>query len=241
METNIINKSLHIALMLCCGVWLSCTNGNLTGQTVKEDRNLPSFTAVKLSMAAKVYLSQGNPQSVRIEADKGVLEFIETEVKENTLVIRNKEGHWRNMEDVKIYITVPEISHIGLSGSGDIISQTAIRSGDMGINVSGSGNVKISMLEASSIGVTVTGSGSVMLAGNNDQARLEATITGSGNLKAEDLNVADGNINVTGSGSARVSVLKTLETNITGSGNVQYKGNPTVNAHSTGSGRTQSL
>jgi len=226
---------------MCCSVWLSCTTGSLTGQTVKEDRNLPAFQALSLAMAGELYLSQGNPQSVKIEADKADLEDIITEVKGNRLVVRNKEGHWRGMENVKIYITVPEINQIGLSGSGDIVSQTAIRSGDMEIEISGSGNVKISTLEASSVEVTVTGSGSVMLAGKNDQARLKATITGSGNLKAEDLSVADAAINVTGSGSARVSVLKTLETNITGSGNVQYKGNPTVNAHSTGSGRTQSL
>jgi len=241
MQTTRMNKSSLIALLVGCSVWFSCATDIMTGQIVKEARNLPVFQAIHLSMSADVYLSQGGPQSVQIEAEKASLEDIETEVKGNSLIVKTRDGQWRGMGKVKVFITVQEISQIDLSGSGNIESQTPIRSGDMKIELSGSGNVKIMALEAPKIAVTITGSGNVTMAGTNDQAQLDATITGSGSMKAEELSAASAVITITGSGSARVNVLKELETNITGSGNVQYKGNPMINAHSTGSGKTTAL
>jgi hypothetical protein len=241
MQTTKMNKSSLITLLVGCSVWFSCATDIMTGQIVKEGRNLPAFQGIHLSTSADVYLSQGNPQSVQIEADKASLEYIETEVKGNSLIVKTRDGQWRSLGKVKVFITVQDISQIDLSGSGNVVSQTPIRSSDMKIELSGSGNVKIATIEAPKIAVTITGSGNVTLAGTNDQAQLDATITGSGSIKADELSVGSAGITITGSGSARVHVLKELETNITGSGSVQYKGNPLINAHSTGSGKTTSL
>ena len=241
MQTTKMNKSSLITLLVVGSVCFSCAIDTVTGQVLKEERKLPAFQAIDLSMSAEVYLSQGDPQSVQIETDKTSLEYIETEVKGNSLVVKTRDGHWRGLGKVKVFITIAEINRMGLSGSGNVVSQTPIRSGDMRIEISGSGNVKITTLEAPKISVTITGSGNVTLAGTNDQARLDATITGSGSIKADELSVGSAGITITGSGSARVHVLKELETNITGSGNVQYKGNPLINARSTGSGKTTAL
>jgi hypothetical protein len=230
-----------LTLLIGCSFWLSCATDVLTGQTVKESRNLSAFNSLKLAMSADVYLSQGDHQSVQVEADKGSLEYIETEINGNTLVVRNQDGHWRNLGNIKIYITMPDITEIVLSGSGSVESQTPIKAATLKIGLSGSGNVKISSLVAPVLSANITGSGDIYLSGNNDQAELDATITGSGSIKADDMQVANATIHITGSGSARVNVLKALETDITGSGSVLYRGNPIINAHSTGSGKTTSL
>jgi hypothetical protein len=192
-------------------------------------------------MSADVVLSQGDHQSVQVEADKAAMEYIETETKGNTLVVKNREGHWHNLGHITVYITMTDINAIELSGSGSVESQTPIKASELKIGLSGSGNVKISSLQAPVLTADITGSGDIYLSGDNDQAQMNATITGSGSIKADELKVANASINITGSGSARVNVLKQLETDITGSGSVQYKGNPIVNAHSTGSGRTTSM
>jgi hypothetical protein len=176
-----------------------------------------------------------------VEAGKDVQDIIITELRGNALVIKTKDGHWRNLGDVNIHVTVPAIRKLSLSGSGEMICQTSIRTPEMTVEISGSGNVTIDKLESARISATITGSGNIRLGGNNDQADLEAVITGSGSFKAEELSVAHASVTITGSGSARVYVLKELETNITGSGSVQYKGNPLVNARSTGSGKTVSF
>ncbi len=241
MKTRKMNKKSFIILLIGCSVWLSCATDILTGQTVKETRNLPAFNALKLTMSADVYLSQGDHQSVQVEADKGAMANIETETHGNTLVVKNREGHWNNLGRIKIYITMPDITQIDLSGSGSVESQTPIKAAELQIMLSGSGNVKISSLQVPVLKANITGSGDIYLSGENNQAEMDATITGSGSIKADELQVANATVHITGSGSARVYVLKELETNITGSGSVLYRGNPMINAHSTGSGRTSSL
>lgn len=241
MKTRKMNKMSLLILFIGCSLWLSCATDIVTGQTVKETRNLSAFNALKLTMSADVYLSQGDHQSVEVEADKASLEYIETETNGNTLVVRNREGHWHNLGRIRIYITMPDISEIELSGSGSVESQTPIKAASLKIDLSGSGNIKITSLQTPELKANITGSGDIFLTGDNDQAGMDATITGSGSIKADELRVANATIHITGSGSARVNVLKELETNITGSGSVLYKGNPLINAHSTGSGRTSSL
>jgi hypothetical protein len=241
MKSRKMNKMSFLSLLIACSLWLSCATDQLTGQTVKETRNVSAFNALHLAMSADVYLSQGDHQSVQVEADKGSMEYIETETNGNTLTVKNHEGHWRNLGHIKVYITMPDITEIELSGSGSVESQTPIKANELKIGLSGSGNVKIGSLLAPVLSATITGSGDIYLSGDNGQAKMEATITGSGSIKADEMQVANAIVSITGSGSARVNVLKELETEITGSGSVLYKGNPMVNANSTGSGRTSSL
>jgi hypothetical protein len=236
MNTLIVRSFALIAIL-----WTSCATDMLTGQTVKENRDVSSFNSLRLSMSADVYVSQGDKQSVVVEADKASMEYIETETNGGTLVIKNREGHWRNLGPIKVYITMKELKEVDLSGSGSMITETPIQAGDIRIELSGSGNVKISDLKATSISSTITGSGDIVLAGSGNKARLDVEITGSGSFRGEDLAVESADVKITGSGSARVNASEDLESDITGSGSVRYKGNPRVNAHSSGSGKTTSL
>jgi hypothetical protein len=236
-------KGKTVLTLLLAGLFvLCCTPITLDGQTTRETRNLPSFNAISLAMSGNIYLTQGEPQSVSIEADKSELDQIVTEVNGSRLVVKTKPGHWHNMGTVKIYITVPSIRDIGISGSGNVEIQNELQMDDLSLSVSGSGDIRISNLNARSTSATISGSGSISLAGDNkDAGSLNGVITGSGNIRAEDYVVNDARITITGSGSVRVNALKSLTTEITGSGNVQYKGSPMINAHATGSGRTRSL
>ena len=242
MKTTTFNKASLVALAFGCFVLLSCTTSVLTGQTVKELRNVSTFNAVALAFSGDVYITQGSPQKVEIEADKSSMEIIETEVEGNTLVLKTKNGHWRDLGKIKAYITMPEVSSLSISGSGDMICETSISTHEIKLEVSGSGSLAVRKLEAPDISAVITGSGDVTLAGtSNGQGLLNAIITGSGSFNAEELQVGNADVNITGSGSARVNVLKELETNITGSGSVLYKGNPIINANATGSGKTRSM
>jgi len=242
MKTTSSIRADLIALAIGCFVIFSCQTTVLTGQAVKESRNVPSFDGVALAFSGDIFITQGSPQKVVIEAEKSTLEIIETEVEGSNLILRIKRSHWGNLGEINAYITLPDISQLSVSGSGDMICETDIKTQDIKLEVSGSGSIRISKLEANEINAVVTGSGDISVTGaGNEQNELDATITGSGSIKASEMPVGEANVTITGSGSATVNVLKELETNITGSGSVLYKGNPMVNANATGSGKTKSL
>ena len=91
----------------------------------EEVRDVSPFSKISLRVSGKVYLEQGNSQSVRIEADSETLEQIITEVKDRSLIIRfpntNMFKRW-SPGKIEIYITVPDIDELNISGSGDITS-----------------------------------------------------------------------------------------------------------------------
>jgi hypothetical protein len=158
MKNVIIQKAGLTALAFGWLIVLSCSTGVITGQTVRETRDLPAFYAVALTMSANVFISQGNPQRVEVEAEKSNMEIIETELDGNTLKITTQKGHWRDLGKVNVYITVSDIRSLSVSGSGDITCQTVSKQGT-DIDVSGSGSISVPTLESSDIAVTITGSG----------------------------------------------------------------------------------
>lgn len=235
------NFVLEGTVMICLAVF-SCTSSvQLSGQTAKITRNVPAFKSVSLSISADVLISQGSQQKVEIEADKNVIDIIETDVRGDDLVIKTEDFFWHNIGKVMIYITVPELDGLQVSGSGDIVAQTPIVTEEIQLNISGSGSIQIEELESQDVNATITGSGDIRLAGNITASNLKTVITGSGDFRAENFAVRNAKVNITGSGTARIYVTNELETNITGSGDVHYLGNPLIDANSTGSGRTRSM
>ena len=219
----------------------SCTVPVLRGETIKEIRNVGQFSGVSLAISADVFLTQGPVQKVEIEGDKNSLEEIETVVNDGTLKIQTKNMFHGNFGKVSVYITVPQINALSISGSGDITTKSDIGTDELDLNVSGSGSIHFSKLSAREVSATITGSGNIEVSAGQAQSELEVVITGSGSLSAEGFSVQEADVTITGSGSAKVWVVKELETNITGSGNVAYKGDPLVNANSTGSGKTHPI
>ncbi len=224
---------LSMLFAYCCTLPLS------GDEPVKEDRNVGPFTAISLTVAASVLLTQGSPQKIEIEGDSKSLAELETIVTGNELKIQAKNRLGGNFGHVVISVTVPQIDGLSVSGSGDLSAKSGLKTEELEIKVSGSGSVVISELNAREVSATITGSGDINIASGQAGSELDVEITGSGSFSGEGFAARETDVKITGSGSATVWAVKELDTNITGSGNVEYRGNPEVNANSTGSGRTR--
>jgi hypothetical protein len=127
MKNSLLNKVGLAVLTTGFFVLFSCTTNVMTGQTVKETRDVSAFSGVALAFSGDVIITQGNQQKVEIEADKNTLEIIRSEIEGNTLVLKTKDGHWRDLGKITAYITMPEVDHLSVSGSGDMICETPIK------------------------------------------------------------------------------------------------------------------
>jgi hypothetical protein len=203
----------------------------------KEERNVDSFSGIGLSISGDLYLTQGSPQEVLIEADEDILEKIVTEVKDGVLKIRKQKGWGQNLKNVSIWVTVPEIDGIYLAGSGYIIAEKPVISEEIEINISGSGKVNLQELGGDEIGISISGSGDAIIAGTADEADI--AISGSGKVLAKGLEVSECDVRISGSGSCEVNVTGELGARISGSGKVIYFGTPVVDAKVSGSGRVK--
>jgi len=209
----------------------------------EQERDVPSFSKISLRISANVHLEQGAKQSVRIEAKSSTLEDLITEVKDRTLNIRfpnNLLFRFQNPGKIDIFITVPEIDGLTISGSGDIIAGD-VETRILDLTVSGSGNIKIDNLKADRISATISGSGGININDGGVADELKATISGSGNIKASDFEADEVSARISGSGNCSVKSNGSINARIAGSGSVYYSGNPSIDSSVAGSGRVKKL
>jgi len=219
----------------------------LTGiqvQAEEQTRKVDHFSEISLRIGAKVHLEQGQKQNLEIVAKSSTLEEIITEVKDGKLIIRypNKNFFWKDFQpgEITIYITTPEISGLGVSGSGDIIAEDEIKTRALDLAVSGSGNIRLSELSAEQIKSTISGSGDIVLGGKNAAQDLSINISGSGNFKGMNFSADDVTIKIAGSGNVDIEANNNLYVRLFGSGNVTYKGRPLIDQSIAGSGKVRS-
>ncbi len=214
-------------------------------QAESIERELPAFSEISLRIDAKLYLAQGDKQSVEIVAKESTLDELITEVKDRELIIRYKGANkfWNDFQPgkVEIYITLPEINAITVSGSGDVFNDGAISSRILNLTVSGSGKIKLDDLEAERVKCLQSGSGNIYLDGNGEATDLNISISGSGNFVGEDFEAKDVSVRISGSGGADVHCNENLKARIAGSGNINYNGNPNIDQSIAGSGKVQEL
>lgn len=215
--------------------------GTLFGQsTEKETINVSGFTEIGFGVAGNLYVKIGPEFNVVLEGDKKYLSEIETTVRNGKLIIRNTNYRFFNNEKIKVYISLPELKGLGVSGSGDAQIESPIKNESLELNVSGSGNILVPDLVTDNLNSSISGSGDIILKGSGEIGKGDISISGSGSFSGETTSYKNLQVHISGSGNCTCNVTESLNASISGSGNVHYIGNPKVNARVSGSGHVRS-
>ena len=236
MKRRIILSALILTIALSSGF-----AGNQSVE--KETRNVSGFTKVSFGVSGNLYINIGPEFKVVLEGEKRYLDEILTEVSGGKLVIKNERNNWRfNMnEKITAYVTMPELNGLGVSGSGKAEIKDAVKTGDLGLSVSGSGKLYTTDLSVSSLDCSISGSGDIIIGGNGTASRADISISGSGNYNGEPLKIATAEIHISGSGNCTCNVTENLKASVSGSGNITYSGgSPKIDARVSGSGKVRS-
>jgi len=233
-------KRLSILLAISSIYFVSCQyiggqRVSGSGHITTQDRSVGSFNSIRSGGSTNVHVMQSSTNSVKIEADDNLMQYIDVYVEGNTLYIKSKNGYNLNpSKDITAYVSAPAFKDISVSGSGDIIGDNAISGNDpLDLHVSGSGNINM-QVNVPKVSTDVSGSGDVTLKG---QAKdFDAELSGSGKIKCLDLVTDNTSLHLSGSSDADVNANKSLDINVSGSGSVRYKGNPSISQHISGSG-----
>ena len=199
----------------------SCIPDRITGSgsITSENRTVSStnFTEIRIEGSMNVNVKQGDSVKIVARDYANLLPYLETRVSGNTLVITYRDNTWLNNTQGEVMVTMPKLTNVELSGSGDVGTIGAFSFTDLGMLLSGSGNFSFS----------------------GSAKNLNAKISGSGNIRAFDMPTENATVKISGSGNIQVNVTRLLDATISGSGDIVYKGTPSVNSSVTGSGRVK--
>ena len=204
------------------------------GRVISQSRSVSSFSGLSLTGAIDAVITQGATETLRIEAEENILEYIEVSNDGDRLRIAIKRGYnIRSKKGIRVYITGPSFESISIAGSGDVRSKGKLTSNGLDLDIAGSGSV-VMEIDAPVVRAEISGSGSVKIAGLTQN--FESEINGSGEVYAYNLLSENTKVSIAGSGDAEVYASKNLNVSIAGSGDVGYKGNPVVKKSVAGSG-----
>ena len=213
--------------------WYECKRAN--GHMTTEVRSLESFDEIELTESGDVYLFQDSSAStyrIEIEASDNIMDRIKTKVSGDRLTISTKCIRGKSDRSYKIY--VPDVTKVTVSGSGNIITETAFNVNALKLGISGSGSINFSG-KADDLTIDISGSGDVKLSGSTTV--LDLNVSGSGSISSFSMPADECMVSISGSGNCEVYVNKILDVSISGSGSVVYDGSPeAVNVSSSGSG-----
>lgn len=193
------------------------------------------FRSVEARGFMNVYVTQGEGYHVRLEGESNILPYIETRVDEHRLIVGTTHAiSINNTQELNVYVTVPQLEKVVLSGSGNIISKNTLSSQDpMHFDLNGSGDVNVAV-DAPAVETSLAGSGRLRLSGQTRDLRVE--LAGSGTFRGDSLKSESARISIMGSGNAYVFASVRLDVSIGGSGDVFYWGGPSISSKIFGSG-----
>ena len=236
---------------LVCLICMAALCGTLRAETIKgngkvitKEYQFADFDKISFVGSAEfIYEQSEATPSVTVTIDENLLPYLEVKVKGSELHVGPKtEGMLGRSKDLrptvfKIKGNSKALEEVNLAGSGSFKADQMVRTKELELNLSGSGTMRIAMLQADELEGNVAGSGNLILKGKVREAKYN--VAGSGDVKAEDCESEEVEGNVAGSGNLEVYAVRELTGNIVGSGDIFYKGDPKVKSSCIGSGKVR--
>jgi Putative auto-transporter adhesin, head GIN domain len=178
-----------------------------SGSIVTENRTINgTFKEIRIEGSMDVLVKQGDSIRVSVKDYSNIMPYIETKIVGNALVISHKDNAWITNSAGEVTVTLPTLTNVELSGSGDVGTIGTFNFTDLSLFISGSGNFSFA----------------------GTCKKMNAKVSGSGDIRAFDLPTEVVTARISGSGNMQLNVSQTLDATISGSGDIIYKGSPTT-------------
>ena len=221
-------KKVWLAMVLGLGtIGIQAQNEkNIVVDANAELRSVSGFTAIEVSGAIDLFLSQGTEEGVAISASSDEMkQRIKTEIKGSVLHIYfdGKGLNWKiwGNHRMKAYITFKTLKSLEASGACNIKATESIRQPELKLEMSGAsdftGDVMVTKLR-----IDASGASNLKLSGSADQVIIDAS--GACNIRAYDLKTDICKTDASGASNIHITVNKELNAQASGGSTIFFKG-----------------
>jgi len=197
-----------------------------SGNVITKDITVKSFDELNASGVFNLLLSQGDKESLKIEADDNLLDLFIIENEGSTLTIKmKKNSNFNSKKQLKVYVTFKTLKSMNLGMVGGTSSDEKLKFADLKLKNQSVGSVSLNMT-LQTLNMENQSVGSVKLEGSAENAVVKNNSVGS--INAGNFVVQKMDIENNGVGSATVNAEKELKYSDSFLGKVSNKGNATV-------------
>jgi hypothetical protein len=197
-----------------------------SGNVITRDITVKSFDELNASGVFNLLLSQGDKESLKIEADDNLMDLFIIENEGSTLNIKmKKNSNFNSKKQLKVYVTFKTLKSMDLGMVGGTSSDDKLKFTDLKLRNQSVGSVSLNMT-LQTLNMENQSVGSVKLEGSAENAIVKNNSVGS--INAGNFVVQKMDIENNGVGSATVNAEKELKYSDSFLGKVSNRGNATV-------------
>lgn len=191
-----------------------------TGQAATRSYAVAGFTRLSQLGPDDVDVRVGSGFSVRAEGDAAVLQKLGITRDGDILRIERARGsgiNWNNGGKARVYVTMPHITAVSLTGAGDMTIdrvEGAVFDGE----IAGAGDLTIGAMAVGAATLSIVGAGDLKVSGT--ATSLKASTTGAGDIDAGGLTARSAVVDTTGAGNIRAVVDGEAKVSVMGAGDV---------------------
>ena len=227
--------SIYLALLFtttsCDFEQIIGVKGN--GNVVSEKRSINSdFEIINVQQGINLYLTQGKPTDINVEADENIMDLLITEVKNNELHIYF-EKNVNRAKARNIYLTTEDISKIATSSGASVKSENTLQATSLDLESSSGSTIKI-RTNANEIKSASSSGSSIIIFGKSNT--FSANASSGSSINANELTTFDAITKVSSGANIAVNVTGKLTAKASSGGAIDYEGNPADIEKETSSG-----
>ena len=197
----------------CHGNFMAQIKGS--GKRELQKRDVAPFTSISTEGAFTIEVTCQKDQSLEVEGDDNVLEYVSTAVSGNVLRLKNTKSYSIS-EPVKVRISVPNLEGFSSNGAGRV-------------DIKGLNNDKFKIDANGAPTIIVSGTTKVIDIGANGAVKVDTT----------KLHASRGVVDTNGASRVDLDVTDQLDATVNGPSTVTYKGDPVVNKTVRGPGKVE--
>lgn len=218
-----ITATIAGLLLTSCNYKIDLGN-NITGSgnIVKEERKLNSFTNVSVKTGIDCEIKQAADFQVTVEADDNVIKEIKTRVENGTLVIESDFNSFYNVTK-KVTVYMPIISNLESTSGSTLKSLNTL----IGTNISlksSSGSSMDATVESDTISLETSSGSEQNIKGK--ALKLYATSSSGSTIDADEVIANDVAAQSTSGSSIDVNPIVSLDGKASSGSSIHYKNNP---------------
>ena len=204
-----------------------------SGDIIQMSLTLPEFHSIRNEIVATIAIASGDEQTVSMDVDNNIYEYITTTVSNGELIISKDPDVIFSEYDLTLNITMTDLKKLTNDGVASIASTNTFGVDSVWLYLNGVGTIYLD-LQADYLKTIMAGPSSVSLIGSATNHVLTNSSVGS--VYSFNFEKDTTVVTLTGIGDASVYVNDYLRATITGIGSVYYRGDATVEATITGTG-----
>lgn len=185
-----------------------------------------NFIGISYSLPVNLQVSISDKYEVKASGPAEDIDNIVVEKNGNSITIKSKSNRHRFDSDTRLYVSLPVLSKISMSGSGNISVNGVVKSESLTVDLAGSGDIQFQAMDINKASISVAGSGNVKLKDSSKATYGIYRVAGSGDISFTALQAKKVDVNIAGSGNVKAFASEDLNVKIAGSGNLTCTGSP---------------